>query len=315
MNQDRGRAFQVLRSILLSVALGTPAWGVQLDLPPLVAPASGEHHVGKVVWTELVTPDVESAQRFYGALFVWTFRDVPGVKSAVTSATDRDAPSRYVVALLDDQPVAGLLLRGVTAVRQVQPAWLTFLAVNDADEVARHALAMGARVLAEPKSYGRRGRQAILADPQGAIFAILFSPGGDAPDELADPGQWIWSSLLVRDADKAAAFYQGLLGYEVFELPSADGREHVVLATDNLARASVNAMPAESTRNHPHWLNFVRVLNATETVARARSLGGHVLVEPHADRHGGQVAVIADPQGAPFGVMEWSQPAEQGIAK
>jgi hypothetical protein len=31
-----------------------------------------------------------------------------------------------------------------------------------------------------------------------------------------------------------------------------------------------------------------------------------VLVEPHVDRHGGQVAVVADPAGAPFGLMEWT---------
>jgi hypothetical protein len=29
-------------------------------------------------------------------------------------------------------------------------------------------------------------------------------------------------------------------------------------------------------------------------------------VEPRADRHGGQLAVVADPQGAPIGLMEWS---------
>jgi len=36
------------------------------------------------------------------------------------------------------------------------------------------------------------------------------------------------------------------------------------------------------------------------------ALGGKVLVEPHMDRHGGQVAVIADPSGAPLGLMEWT---------
>jgi len=30
------------------------------------------------------------------------------------------------------------------------------------------------------------------------------------------------------------------------------------------------------------------------------------LVEPRMDRHGGMVAVMADPAGAPFGLMEWS---------
>jgi hypothetical protein len=31
-----------------------------------------------------------------------------------------------------------------------------------------------------------------------------------------------------------------------------------------------------------------------------------MLVEPHDDRHGGKSAVVADPAGAPIGLMEWS---------
>ena len=45
------------------------------------------------------------------------------------------------------------------------------------------------------------------------------------------------------------------------------------------------------------------------------SLGGSVLVPPHVDRHGGKLAVIADPSGAPFGVMEWNDADALGEAK
>jgi len=31
-----------------------------------------------------------------------------------------------------------------------------------------------------------------------------------------------------------------------------------------------------------------------------------LLVEPRTDRHGGRIAVIADPAGAPLGLMEWN---------
>jgi hypothetical protein len=31
-----------------------------------------------------------------------------------------------------------------------------------------------------------------------------------------------------------------------------------------------------------------------------------VVVEPHVDRHGGRVALVADPAGALVGLMEWS---------
>ncbi len=64
--------------------------------------------------------------------------------------------------------------------------------------------------------------------------------------------------------------------------------------------------PIHSPRRHPHWLNYVRVDSAAASVAKATSMGGRVLVEPHADRHGGMLAIIADPAGAPVGLMEWT---------
>jgi predicted enzyme related to lactoylglutathione lyase len=303
----RGHGPQALSGVLLCVALISPGMSASPDLPPLYEPASTEHHVGKVIWAELITPDLQGAERFYSGLFGWTFYDVPGVSTAIDT--------KYAVARLAGRPIAGLLQRAVPAEGHAQPAWLTFLATGDADAVAHNAVAHGARILAEPRSYGRRGRQAILSDPEGAVFGILSSATGDAPDLLAEQGEWIWSSLLVRDVDAEAAFYQNLLGYEVYDLSSDDGRDHAILSTDDLARASVNSMPADSIRRHPHWINFVRVLNVSDAAARALTLGGRVLVEPHSDRHGGRVAIIADPQGAPFGVMEWSESDEQGGAK
>jgi len=82
--------------------------------------------------------------------------------------------------------------------------------------------------------------------------------------------------------------------------------EHLILSSDDYARASANTFPVDSARRHPHWLNYVRVDNAVAAAAKAVSMGGRVLVEPHADRHGGMVAVIADPAGAPVGLMEWT---------
>jgi predicted enzyme related to lactoylglutathione lyase len=111
---------------------------------------------------------------------------------------------------------------------------------------------------------------------------------------------------MVKDPDKEAAFYQALFGYDAFDLPTDDDVDHVILATDGYARASVNAFHRDPNRHRPHWLNFVRVLDAEKSAARVVALGGRVLVEPHLDRHGSKVAVVADPSGAPFGLMEWS---------
>jgi uncharacterized protein len=281
-------------ALLLSVICLWTLRAACFELPPLNTPASTEHHVGKMVWADLVTPDLGAAEHFYGGLFGWTFQTIHTGNSA------------YAVALADGRPIGGLFQKPIPAGQHRQSAWLTFIAVRDVDAAKRVALAHGAKVVSDAKSYPSRGRQAVLSDPEGAVFAILASSSGDTPDYLAAPGEWIWSSLLSKNPGAEAAFHQEVFSYDVFDLASDDGLEHVILSSDDFARASVNAMPADSARRHAHWLNFIRVENTVDMVAKVTALGGRVLVDPHVDRHGGKVAVVADPAGAPFGLMEWT---------
>jgi predicted enzyme related to lactoylglutathione lyase len=288
---------------LASMASAAPPAALPFTLPPLVQPASKEHHPGKVVWADLVTPDVPAAKAFYGGLFGWTFKDVS------TGARD------YSVALAGGDLVAGIIEREAHQGGRRQANWLTFISVKDVGRAQKIVLANGGKVLSPPRNYPQRGRQAVFADPQGAVFAVLQSSNGDPPDELADPGEWIWSSLLSHDAATEAAFYQNIFGYEVFDPADEEGSAHLVLATGNYARASANTLPADARGLPPHWLNFVRVLSAKDAAAKAESLGGHVLVQPHPDRHGGMTAVIADPAGAPFGLLEWSLADSKEVAQ
>lgn len=288
---------------VLSIASAAAAMAAPPELPALVQPATQDRHPGKVVWVDLVTPDLDGARRFYSGMFGWTFRDV--------SSGNKD----FVLAMLDGRPVGGLVQRSAPKGEHRQPAWLTFISVRDVGEAERQALSHGGKVLSKIREYPQRGRQEILADPQGAVFAVLQSTSGDPADVLAEPGDWIWSTLITSDANTGAAFYQALFDYEVFDLASDAGRVHVLLATDGYARASANSLPADPGKRHPHWLNFVRVVSAKDAAAKAVALGGRVLVEPHADRHGGMVAVVADPSGAPFGLLEWSDTESKEVEK
>ncbi len=272
------------------VATAKPA---PFELPPLQEPATTEHHVGKVIWVDLMTPDLAGAKQFYAGLFGWTFRDISAGKT------------QYAIAYLDGQPVGGLFQGAARPDQHRHPAWLTFIAVRDVDAAKQTALAQGAKVVFEPKTYPQRGRQAIFADPEGAFFAVLASTSGDPADVLASPGDWIWSALLTPDPDKDAAFYQAVFGYDAFDLQSDDKLEHVILSSDGYARASVNALPSDSPHHHPRWLNFVRVVDVKAAAAKAVALGGRVLAAPHVDGHGDMMAVVADPTGAAFGLMEW----------
>jgi predicted enzyme related to lactoylglutathione lyase len=286
------QSLMVTALILGSVAL---AQGADFQLPALNSAPSGEHHAGKMVWADLVTPDLAAAEKFYGGLFGWTFQPL------------RAGDVSYAVVMLEGRPIGGLVEKAIPAGQHQQSAWLTFLAASDVDNLKKVAVSHGAKVLADIKSYPMRGRQIVLSDPEGAVFALLASSSGDPPDYLPGTGDWIWSSLHAKDAGAEAAFYQNLLGYDVFDQPSDDGLEHLILSTDNYARASANDLARDSARRRSHWLNFVRVENAADTAAKVVALGGRVLVEPRVDRHGGMLAVVADPAGAPFGLMEWSE--------
>jgi uncharacterized protein len=294
---DRARRFfqRAVLAALLGVAGAVPVAAQSLVLPPIVEPPSQEHHIGKVIFLELVTPDLAASKQFYSGLFGWTFRDLAA------------GSIEYAEASLDGRPVAGLFHKALPPGEQRAPAWLGFFAVEDVDATAKIAAQNGAKLLFGPRSFPDRGREAVFADPQGAIFAVLASSSGDPPDFLAAPGEWIWSSLMTRNPDTDAAFYQTLFGYDVFELPASAGAEHLLFASNNYARASANSLPASRPGAYPHWLNYVRVEDADKMAAKVVALDGRVLLEPRIDRHGGKVAVVADPQGAAFGLLEWRE--------
>jgi predicted enzyme related to lactoylglutathione lyase len=295
------------RSALLAALLGAagaaPVLAASLELPPIVEPPSAEHHVGKVIFVELVTPDLAASKRFYGELLGWSFRDV-------TAGT-----AEYAEALLDGRAVAGMFHKALPAGEKRQPAWRSFFAVADVDAAEKTAIDRGAKLLFGPKSFPERGRQAVLADPQGAVFALLASSSGDPPDVLAAPGEWIWSSLVTSDPDADAAFYQGLFGYEVFDLPARSGARHLLFASEEYARATANSLPAQRPGELPHWLNHVRVAAVEIAAAKVTALGGRVVVAPHLDRHGGKVALVADSLGAVFGLMDWPETESKKVGE
>ena len=148
----------VLLAAFLSVMGAVPIMAVPLQLPAIVEPASQEHHVGKVIFVELVTPDLAVAKQFYSGLFGWTYRDI------------QTGSTKYTQAFLNGRSVAGLIHKDVPVGEHRQPAWLTFFAVGDVSAAKTVALQNGAKVLFKPHNIPDRGEEAIFADPQGAVL-------------------------------------------------------------------------------------------------------------------------------------------------
>jgi predicted enzyme related to lactoylglutathione lyase len=282
---------------LLAAVLGS--WGSTVlraespPLPPLTTVSGSPRLPGKFVWADLVTDDVPKAQKFYGELFGWTFRNYGG----------------YMIAFLDSEPVGGMFQRPRPTDRNPRPRWFGYISVPDVQRAEKAVTAAGGRVLAAPRTLPQRGEQAVFADAEDAVFGVIKSRAGDPEDYLAAPGDWVWIELLSRDARKAGEFYRSVAGYDIVENTTSPRPDDYVFVSEGYARAAALTIPSSQAKVQPNWLLFIRVTSVSDTVARVSALGGQVLLAPDAKLLDGKVAVVADPTGAAIGVMEWS--AEQ----
>jgi predicted enzyme related to lactoylglutathione lyase len=274
-----------------------------LEVPALSNPANDAHQVGKLVWLDLETTDLAGAKHFYGDLFGWSYRDyhADGVD--------------YTVALVNGHPVAGLVRRPILNDTERHSAWLPFFSVLDVDQTFQQALDAHAHVRSAPENLPLRGRQARITDPESAVFALESSSSGDPPDD-PNPraiGTWGSPALLARDPAQEAVFYQLVLKYTVVGGPADGGFERIRLSSGSHERANVELLPTGVATPHAEWVSFARVFSTTDTARQAVKLGGRILQGPTRDAHGAMSAILADPTGAVFGVMELSPEAVKNI--
>ena len=278
---------QVAGAILVAVALARAG---DAELPPLTTAKDNPRLPGKFIWADLVTDDVVKARAFYAQVFGWQFWGV----------------GNYLIAMNDGQPLGGMFQKPRPANDpKAKPRWFGYISVSSVGKAERAVTKAGGRVLAPVKDFPKRGEQAVFADREGAIFGVMKSSAGDPEDVLAEPGDWIWIQLLSRDARNAADFYRAVAGYEVVENTSTNRLNDYVLVSKGFARGTVRTMVSKSEDVSPSWLPYVRVKSVSETVGKAKQLGGSVLVEPKPGVFEGGVAIIADPTGAAIGIMEW----------
>ncbi|MGQ0826416.1 MAG: VOC family protein [Actinomycetota bacterium] len=114
---------------------------------------------GAFTWSELLTPDVETAAAFYGTVFGWETQKFPEM-------------GNYTVFNLGGQGIGGA---PPMADANTPPHWLVYFQVDDADATVATAKQLGASVLLEPMDIPTVGRFATLADPQGAVFSVIKS--------------------------------------------------------------------------------------------------------------------------------------------
>ena len=125
-------------------------------------------------------------------------------------------------------------------------------------------------------------------------------------------GSFCWPELSTRDVQGACSFYGDLFGWNAREIPTAMGN-YVILGPETREAAALAAQKDEQRRQGipSHWLSYISVPDADATAAKAKGLGGQVLMEPFDVMEEGRMALIQDPTGATFAL--WQAKNHKGI--
>jgi uncharacterized protein len=247
---------------------------------------------GTPVWVNLETvAGTATASKFYGALFGWT---------ALARHRPREDSSHWWVFLLDGRDV-GSLAPGP------HPVWAMYMSVDNADETARVVVDNGGAVAIWPEEIDDVSRLALCTDPLGARFGLWEPKRHRILSRMHEPNSFTWGELSCRDIDAAKDFYGAVFGWEGRTRPFAEGStytEFLLPDVDQPVAGMVQMNELWPEDVPPHWMLYFAVADTDEIVSRVGQLGGTVSVAPFDLADVGRIAVLNDPEGAVFAVLQ-----------
>jgi predicted enzyme related to lactoylglutathione lyase len=257
-------------------------------------PTRTSYAQGTPNWVDLQTSDQDAAKAFYSGLFGWTYDDQPMPQGPV-----------YSMAMLNGHPVAAIAPQTPEMVAAgAPPMWNTYLAVDSVDEATAKVEAAGGKVAMAPFDVMDAGRMAFVMDPSGAAVALWQASQHIGATLVNEPGTINWNELITTDP--AVKFYNEVAGLTTSTMDMG-GQTYTLFEVDG--QMVGGSMPPQAPGVPNHWHVYFGVDDADAAAAKARELGGSVVVEPF-DTPVGRMAVVSDPQGAVFSIIKTApQPA------
>ncbi len=244
----------------------------------------------KPVWIDLATSDAGAARDFYSKLFGWDIE-----------VNEDPQYGGYALARVGGNDAAGI---GPKQNEQQPTVWSLYIGTDDLDGLASRITDAGGNVIAPPFPVGDQGRMAVFQDPTGGFISAWESAqmsgfGTDAPNTFG------WAELNARGVEKAIPFYERVFGWTSKTSPAADNfPEYTEFQLDGQSILGAYEMDQNVPAEVPsYWLVYFNADDVDGTARKAVELGAREIV-PALDYPGGRFAILADPQGATFGLLK-----------
>jgi predicted enzyme related to lactoylglutathione lyase/uncharacterized protein YndB with AHSA1/START domain len=136
-----------------------------------------------------------------------------------------------------------------------------------------------------------------------AFCAPESKPVGCSPEAKPAIGEFCWNELLTSDVPAAGKFYSGLFGWK--ETPFQGPVPYTIFRIGEKGVGGM--MQQQQPGTPPLWLSYMSVADCDGAVDKAVKLGAKVCMPPKDIPTIGRIAVLTDPQGAPFGLHQPEQ--------
>jgi hypothetical protein len=117
-------------------------------------------------------------------------------------------------------------------------------------------------------------------------------------------GDFIWYELMTPDAEASKAFYDAVVGWNIGE-GAAEYNGYRMINADGGFAGGVLPLTDEMRQHgaRPTWLGYIHVADVDKAVAAIEQAGGKGLMTQDIPNVG-RIAMVTDPQGAPFYMMK-----------
>lgn len=249
-----------------------------------------EYPDGLFSWVDLSTPDTAGAKAFYSGLFGWEAVDIP-----------TDMGTMYTMLQIDGKNVAGLGPQQPGMPDGTPAFWTSYVNHSNAEAIMGKVAEAGGQVIMPVMDVMEEGRMGILQDPTGAMVGV-WQPKNHIGAQLVNmPNTLVWNELQTKDAATAQSFYVKLFGWTTQLDEKSD---YVMFAQDGRIQAGLMQIEESWGDVPPNWAVYFHVADLADTVSKAEALGGTVMVPPTPTGDMGSFAVLSDPQGGMFTVMQ-----------
>ncbi|MFP4528683.1 MAG: VOC family protein [Candidatus Kapaibacterium sp.] len=242
-------------------------------------------------WIDLATTDLDAAKNFYGKLFGWdVFED------------SDDSGERYFMFTLNSKPVAGLFEK-TPEMAEIPPHWMPYITTEDMDAVLGKVEGAGGAIIAPKHAFGDAGSKAMISDSVGAYVA-LWQPGehiGTVYKYI--PGSMSWTEHASHKMMDAIVFFEKVFDW-VGKTDMYGEMNYTTFTAGEEMVCGMYEMPEGMKDIPPHWLTYFAVEKIDDSLNIVKENGADILMDKAYIQGVGHFAVIRDPQGSVFGLIE-----------